>query len=128
MKRKIRRFESGIATKGIVKYNFDFFPRMSLKEKDKVEYHGERYIFQFPNGWGASVIRHYGAYCDLNIMMPLEKLKEYKPKELRTYEIGLLDKNGWLCSLKNWKWFNMEVEGYLDYTMINTILKEIEKL
>lgn len=129
MKKKIRRFESGIATKGIVEYDFNFFPKVNFKDNNKVDYHGERYIFKFPNGWGASVIRHYGAYCDLNVMMPIEKIKEYKPKELRTYEIGLLDKDGFLCRLTNWKWFNLDqVEGYLDYKMINAVLKDIESL
>ena len=57
---------------GLMAQNTIGLPRIS--NYNKVDYHGERYIFKFPNGWGASVIRHYGAYCDLNVMMPIEKI------------------------------------------------------
>lgn len=129
MKKKIRRFESGIATKGIVEYDFNFFPKVNFKDNNKVDYHGERYIFKFANGYGASIIRHYGAYCDLDIWMPIEKLRKYKPKEQRTYEIGFLDSEGSLSEAPFNKYFDEDlVAGRLNFKEINEVLEIIEKL
>lgn len=128
MKKKIRRFESGIRTKGIYAYAYDWFPKMNIKTGE-VDYHGERYIFKFANGYGASIIRHYGAYCDLDIWMPIEKLRKYKPKEQRTYEIGFLDSEGSLSEAPFNKYFDEDlVAGRLNFKEINEVLEIIEKL
>lgn len=128
MKKKIRRFESGIRTKGIDAYAYDWFPKVNIKT-GAVDYHGERYIFKFPNGYGASIIRHYGAYCDLNIFMPIEELMKYKPKECRTYEIGFLDSEGCLAEAPFNEYFDGDlVAGRLTYKEINDVLEIIENL
>lgn len=128
MKKKVRRFESGIRTKGIEEYLYNWFPLMNIKTGE-VDYHGERYIFKFPNGYGASVIRHYGAYCDLNVMMPIEKVREYKPKECRLYEIGFLDRDGFLAEAPlNWYFEYGQVAGRLNYEEINDVLEIIENI
>ncbi|MGL5960688.1 MAG: hypothetical protein ACRCZ0_01865 [Cetobacterium sp.] len=102
MKKKVRKFESKINTDGILHY-----------EHDRIMY-GDRYVFRFPNGFGASVIRFKFAYCDARF----DKEPGYKSPELRTYELAILDREGELES---------SPLGYLDYEEVNELLESIKE-
>lgn len=56
------------------KLNYDGFEKYLIKESNY--YGGFQWIFEFPNGYGASVIKHHGSYGNEKDLFELAVLKD----------------------------------------------------
>lgn len=81
-----------------------------LKEKNEV-HGGIQHIYTFPNGYGASVIKHKGSYG-------------YAQDK---WEIAPLDNNGDFIGQSIFGWFD-DVKGHLNDPQVDAILKDISNL
>lgn len=101
------------------KLNCEGFEEFMIDDKPNEQLGGAHYIFKFPNGYGASVIKHIGSYGFSEDLWELAAIKfetdlseaMHKPDDWRITHIAELD---------------LDIEGYLTDERVRELLNDIK--
>lgn len=100
------------------KLNCEGFEEFMIDDEPNEQLGGAHYIFKFPNGYGASVIKHIGSYGFNEDLWELAAITFYGLTE------QMHDPDGWkLCHIAE---LDLDIEGYLTDERVRELLNDIK--
>lgn len=100
------------------KLNYEGFEEYMIDDTPFEKLGGAHYIFKFPNGYGASVIKHLGSYGFSDDLWELAAIKFFN------YNGKQHNPDGWdLCRIKE---LNLDIRGFLSDESVRQLLGDIQ--
>ena len=101
-----------------LKLNYEGFEEFMIDDEPNKQLGGAHYIFKFPNGYGASVIKHIGSYGFSEDLWELAAIKFHGLTE------QMHDPDGWvICYIEK---LDLNIEGSLTDEEVRKLLGDIK--